>query len=340
MKDFESVSRAKILHVTIRNLSEGGICCLHAGFLHKNARCFVELPNLNGEHVRIIGTVRRCEYLADGMHEIGIQFEKPIAIDDHIRLMQALRILVVDDDAAARRLAIHHLSSINATIHEAENGKAAVACVNSHPIDLILMDLDMPELNGIEAIRHIRAADFSGKIAAVTAAMNPAEHEYCLLAGADTIVKKPFIKLSFDALLAALNRPPVTSDYIADPKLNDRIRAFIGRTPRIVRHLQELFIADSHKTGTFAKLVKAVENDAGANGFSQLSETAGHLYSILSYNLDKYAVTKGLIETLNACLFIWMSGRRIALLPETPLPAPVHVSHKAQHAGVQSLPNA
>jgi len=316
VKDYQGVAQAKVFYVTFRNLSEGGICCLYNGFIHESARCFVELPKVSGGQVRVNGTVRRCQYVADGMHEVGIQFDEPIVIDEYIRLMQKLLILVVDDDKDARRLAKHYLSGINATIHEAEQGKQAVQYAESLPFNLVLMDLDMPEMNGADAIQHMRNAGFDGTVAAVTAVMKPAEHEHCLLAGADTIIQKPYLKKNIDALLTALNAPPVTSEFIADQALHERIRAFIGRIPRVIRHLQESFITDTSHAGKFAKLVKALQTDAATNGYSQLSETAGQLYTALSFNLEKKALTEGLKDTLNACLFVWMSGRKIALLPE------------------------
>ena len=65
-------------------------------------------------------------------------------------------VLVVDDSAVDRRLVAGLLKQVNLQVELAENGKEALACVRSMPVDLIVTDLQMPELDGLGLVRHIR----------------------------------------------------------------------------------------------------------------------------------------------------------------------------------------
>jgi CheY-like chemotaxis protein len=112
------------------------------------------------------------------------------------------RLLIVDDDAPSRELLRTLFVAVGAEVVEAANGVEAVEACASDAYDAILMDIQMPQMDGIEATRAIRAAE-SGTpegsavlIIAVTAhAMN--EHRrLCLDAGMDAVITKPIDPLT------------------------------------------------------------------------------------------------------------------------------------------------
>ncbi len=70
--------------------------------------------------------------------------------------MMSLRVLVVDDLVMNRILLKEILSELHFDYILAENGKKAIEYVESEPVDVILMDIEMPIMNGIETTRHIR----------------------------------------------------------------------------------------------------------------------------------------------------------------------------------------
>ena len=87
------------------------------------------------------------------------------------------RILLVDDDRDVRLSFVVNLYAVGATVEEAENGlvgyeKAIAAWESGEPFDVVLMDLQMPVLDGFGATRQLRAAGYPGPIVAFTA--NPA----------------------------------------------------------------------------------------------------------------------------------------------------------------------
>src|SRR5208337_1692246 len=67
------------------------------------------------------------------------------------------RLLVVDDDPLLRRLAVKVLAKYGHTVSEAENGREALAIIEREPPDLVVLDLEMPEMPGLEVLRTLRA---------------------------------------------------------------------------------------------------------------------------------------------------------------------------------------
>jgi len=104
------------------------------------------------------------------------------------------RVLVVDDAPDNRHLLKAVLTKLGASVEVAENGRVAVDRVVSasrEQPDLVLMDLQMPELDGLGAIRELRSAGFDGPIVALTAHALADDRDAALAAGADGYETKP-----------------------------------------------------------------------------------------------------------------------------------------------------
>jgi len=122
--------------------------------------------------------------------------------------MNSAAILVVDDDSQIRRVMRTTLSSHGYTIVEARNGEEALKKVRAERLDLIILDLNMPDMDGIEVCREIRVSS-SLPIIMLTVRTAEKDKVRALDAGADDYVVKPF---GIDELLAriraALRRAP------------------------------------------------------------------------------------------------------------------------------------
>ncbi|HYD96835.1 MAG TPA: response regulator [Noviherbaspirillum sp.] len=103
------------------------------------------------------------------------------------------RILVADDNPVNQEVAVRLLEKLGCRCEVAANGVQAVALQTARPCELVLMDCEMPELDGFEATRRIRA--FEGRrgvpIIALTASTGQGEREQCLAAGMDDFLSKP-----------------------------------------------------------------------------------------------------------------------------------------------------
>ncbi len=104
------------------------------------------------------------------------------------------RVLVVDDNAINRKLITTLLGQMGVETVEAENGRVALESHHHGEFDLVLMDIRMPEMDGVEATRQIRMAETKAQripIIALTAHALPHEREKFILAGMDDCLTKP-----------------------------------------------------------------------------------------------------------------------------------------------------
>ena len=138
------------------------------------------------------------------------QLESPQAATDTIALTAGgaitLDVLLVEDNAVNRKLATRILEKLGHRVHEAHDGAIAVAMTANHDYDVILMDMQMPVMDGIEATQAIRARETGGRhlpIIALTANAMSGDRERCIDAGMDDYVSKP---IEAAALVAALQR--------------------------------------------------------------------------------------------------------------------------------------
>jgi PAS domain S-box-containing protein len=128
------------------------------------------------------------------------------------------RILVVDDGDSNRKLISLVLSRAGALVHVARNGQAAVEAAKQHPFDLILMDIQMPVMDGYTATRLLRSGGFESPIIALTADAMKGTEAKCRDAGCTAFLTKP---IDMDQLIqsvsAVLHDQGLVSVPSADP---------------------------------------------------------------------------------------------------------------------------
>ncbi|MFC4424976.1 response regulator transcription factor [Deinococcus navajonensis] len=135
------------------------------------------------------------------------------------------RILVIDDDAGVRSLLQRGLSYEGYLVETAADGEAGLSAVRDRPPELVILDVMLPGLDGLEVLRRLRLADATLPVLMLTARDRPDEQVRGLEGGADDYVTKPF---SFDVLAARVRAqlrrreagPPTTlrfADLTLDP---------------------------------------------------------------------------------------------------------------------------
>jgi PAS domain S-box-containing protein len=107
--------------------------------------------------------------------------------------MTGLRVMIVEDQPDIRRLMEYFFTSAGAAVTTFNGGEAAVLAVEQRPddFDAILMDIQMPRLDGYQTTRQIRALGFSKPIIAVTAGAMAGDQANCMAAGCSDYVSKP-----------------------------------------------------------------------------------------------------------------------------------------------------
>ena len=127
-------------------------------------------------------------------------------VDPEMAARHPLRILLAEDNAVNQKLALRLLAQMGYRADVAANGLEAIQAVERQPYDVILMDVQMPEMDGLEATRQICAHWPRGErpqIIAMTANAMQGDRELCLEAGMDDYLSKP---IRVEELLAALAR--------------------------------------------------------------------------------------------------------------------------------------
>jgi CheY-like chemotaxis protein len=111
--------------------------------------------------------------------------------DDLPRTFPDKRILLVEDNAVNCKVAMHMLAKLQVQVEVATNGLEAVRKATESPYDLILMDCHMPEMDGYEATRTLRAQGVQTPIIALTANALEEDREKCLACGMNDYLSKP-----------------------------------------------------------------------------------------------------------------------------------------------------
>ncbi len=196
-----------------------------------------------------------------------------------VRPARALRILLAEDNPVNQKLAVQLLEKLGHSVRVAANGREAVDLSAREPFDAIFMDLQMPEMSGLEATEVIRARERATgshvPIVAMTAHALAGDRERCLRAGMDYYLPKP---VRFEALrrvleeLAPAGEPeaPAPSASGAPDEGFDRGRALAraGGDPAVLAELADLFVEQGQET--CAALFAALARGDGAAALEQL----------------------------------------------------------------------
>ncbi len=230
----------------------------------------------------------------------------------HTALPQAefcLDILLVEDIEMNRAVAEHMLQQLGHKARIAENGKRAVEALSERPCDLVLMDIQMPVMDGMEATRRIREYEQNGvfkkytPIIAMTAHALKGDREKYLAAGMDAYITKP---LHLAKLLEVINatakefsltrndcaekQPPVRNDGNADATaaapgpdqvyrlLNPaQLRQSLGDDAEIITRAIAMYLRDA------SKLVQEITEALEASDMPAAAQKAHSVKGITSY---------------------------------------------------------
>ena len=149
-----------------------------------------------------------------------------------------LRLLLVEDSPDNQLLIGHFLRRLGAEVHVADNGQSGLdlalnAEADGQPFDLILMDMQMPVLDGYSAVRRLRGLGYAHPIVALTANAMGGDQQKCLAAGCDDYATKPINRTQLFELIVrhtrASREPPVVRTSGAD------IRTALEPAPLIER---------------------------------------------------------------------------------------------------------
>ena len=215
-----------------------------------------------------------------------------------------LRLLLAEDNAVNQKLALQMLRKMGYRADIAGNGLEVLEALERQPYDIVLMDVQMPELDGLETTRRIRAQAAQGgaqpRIIAMTANAMQGDREQCLDAGMDDYISKP---IQVKELQAALERwgqrqsiepsAPVEPAAVIDWAILDELRMLQAEgEPDFAREMMDLYVENA------PQLIDAIQRAIKQNAPADLQRSAHSLkgnsaslgaqrMSTLSFELEK-----------------------------------------------------
>ncbi|HEX3177054.1 MAG TPA: response regulator [Methylomirabilota bacterium] len=216
----------------------------------------------------------------------------PVELDPEMAVRHPLRILVAEDNIVNQKLALRLLEQLGYRADVAANGLEAVAAIERQPYDVVLMDVQMPEMDGFEASREISRRwpdEARPRIVAMTANAMQGDRELCLAAGMDDYVSKP---IRVDELVAALQRsaPAIRAprgDGAASPATDvldldafERLRTAMGAG--FLDELLSTFVEDTQElVGTMRRAIGDKDIDALRRAAHSLKSNAASVGAMM-----------------------------------------------------------
>jgi signal transduction histidine kinase/CheY-like chemotaxis protein/HPt (histidine-containing phosphotransfer) domain-containing protein len=200
------------------------------------------------------------------------------------------KVLLAEDTEENQQLISLHLRKSGVDVKVVGNGEEAVNAALQWDYDLVLMDLQMPVLNGLDAMKILRNANYKNPIVALTAATSVSDRETCKEAGADDFISKPINFENFyevlDTYLARKNAPKnvflnqegndsVQHD-INDDEFREILLRFLERLPQMVETINES--CGKKDWETVQSISHQLKGLGGSFGYSQITKIAKNIH--------------------------------------------------------------
>ncbi len=184
---------------------------------------------------------------------------KPQVVSEPPKLGSGLRVLLVEDHVVNQRVAARMLEGMGHVVVVAEDGKKGVAAYSLEPFDVVLMDVQMPEMDGYEATAMIRSMEKSSgihvPIIALTAHAMAGDSDRCIAAGCDGYLSKPVraeqLRDAINTHVGANPRPERSPESKATTdrrSILDQLRENCGNDEEFMQELIESFLKTTPDT--------------------------------------------------------------------------------------------
>ena len=294
-----------------RNLSREGASFILGHFVHPGTACRIHLISLQYQKRSVPGTIVRCRYLEGSgtLHEVGVSFEQPIDVAMFNQGAARLRFLLVDDDSNVYKIVSYWLRAFDVELMHAESGRKALDMVATAQFDLILLDLEMPELSGFDVARELRRRGFGRTIVMISANEDEETQKECLEAGCSRFLVKPLAREDLASIVDTLKEEPLFSSIAGDEEFAKLINEFVMQLPGKIGELEAAFARKD--LDSLGVLIRTIKGDGGAYGFQPITDAAIAANKILADSEDVAEIRAGLNDLIRICLSARSTGAEV-----------------------------
>ncbi len=204
-------------------------------------------------------------------------------------------VLLVEDNENNQQLISILLNKLGATVTLAGNGEEGLALIRERSFDLVYMDIQMPVMSGLEAVRILRAEGYTLPVVALTANATSEDKKECFDAGFDEFLTKPVVRERLREVtshyLEPVERPladttPIVSRFVKEePDLMDIVVKFVEELPTRLDELLEAY--EQRDWERLKDRIHNLKGMGGGFGYPQVTEMAGKIeFEVRSGNYE------------------------------------------------------
>ncbi|MBU0639386.1 MAG: response regulator [Planctomycetes bacterium] len=264
-----------------RTLSERQLTVLATTKLPPRRDCVIFLIDTEGGWAEIPGTVSWCRRLEQhlGLWDVGFDLAARVDLVRFAPAAWRARVLVADDSSVTQRLLSRIFAKYHCDVTCVPDGRQAVEAALAGRFDLTVLDLEMPELNGIETARELRAGGYLWPLAVVTASSGEESRQACMEAGCDAFIVKPPSERDIRQLLRSLRPSPLISALTGERDAVELIDEFVAELHKSLADMAAMFREADYQA--LERLVRRVRVEAPSCGFPGLAQLANRVESAI-----------------------------------------------------------
>jgi CheY-like chemotaxis protein len=285
-------------------------------FVHQGTVCRTSLITLYGTWDEVNGWVQSCRYINGHIHELEVRFVQKIDPSLYCAEAVACRVLLVEDDLLTARMIGAWLKQLNASVEHVADGRAALEAASQNQFDLVLMDLDLPVMDGFKASRGLRSAGYCGRVTAISSLSTPKVQTMCLHCGCDTFLAKPFSRDDLAELLASLREEPIFSTLPYAEVVEELITEFVKELPPRAQALQDAL--HQHDPKALQTIVRMLKSQGSIYGFECITTAAVSIEAAMAKGAFCEDVRQSVNEMRRICARV-----RPAVRPSRPAQEPI-----------------
>lgn len=287
----EPGSSSRPITVHVQDLSATGGCFVTRGYVHPQASVAIQLPTLAiGECIDAVGSVSGCAHLRGMEHMLAVVFNEAIDVAAVTAVIAEkgekrspsgplgeLSVLLVDAQSVDRELLGQRLGAFQLCVVDAAHAGAAIDLLKTRRFDVLLMDEELEDESGLDALTRIRDGIFLGPVVMLTTSTSVVRHREMIERGASVVLIKPATPL----LIAQVLREVVTEggSIGVDRALPQILEASLFERASVASLLEEMgrvreMIRASHGREKMIRACRTIAGAAASVGLTLLGRAA------------------------------------------------------------------